>query len=372
MRAALRPVALRALRVASRYATRAILGLLGVGTAAGAQAGDKLYVVNQAGATISVIDQQRLAVDTVLDLRTLGFTANAKPHHVAVENDGSFWYVSLIGDGRVLKFDRNNRLVGQVALETPGLLSLDPVHDSLYVGRSMTAVNPPKALGVIARRGFTLVDEHEIIIPRPHALAVSLDGAWVHTASLAENRIASIEVKTGRVRLTSIPGVARSLVQFALSPDGRWMVAGGELSNSLLVFDLTQPPPFTPAREVPLAGKPWEVRFSPDGRTVYVTLLAKNGVAELDAATWQVRRTMDQQFAQPYGMILRGDGRYAFVTNQNAAPVEEGHSGHAMHGMATPGAKDGWLTVLDLATGTVHARLPLGAGPTGAGAVRAR
>ncbi|HMS03208.1 MAG TPA: hypothetical protein PKE51_09550 [Gemmatimonadaceae bacterium] len=120
MRAASRPVALRTLRVASRYATRAILGLLGVGTVAGAQAADKLYVVNQAGATISVIDQQRLAVDTVLDLRTLGFTANAKPHHVAVENDGSFWYVSLIGDGRVLKFDRNNRLVGQVALETPG------------------------------------------------------------------------------------------------------------------------------------------------------------------------------------------------------------------------------------------------------------
>jgi DNA-binding beta-propeller fold protein YncE len=305
-------------------------------------------------------------------LRSLGFTANAKPHHVAVENDGSFWYVSLIGDGRVLKFDRANRLVGEVRLETPGLLSLDPVHDSLYVGRSMTAVNPPKAIGVIARRPFELVDEHEIVIPRPHALAVSLDGAWVHTASLAENRIASIEVKTGRVRLTTIPGVERSLVQFALSPDGRWMVAGGELSNTLLVFDLTSPPPFTPAREVPLAGKPWEVRFAPDGRTVYVTLLAKNGVAELDARTWQVKRTMDEKFAQPYGMILRGDGKYAFVTNQNAAPVHEGHSGHAMHGMDGQAANNGWLTILDLMTGAVKATLPLGNGPTGAGAARAR
>lgn len=356
----------------ARCAALLVASLLGVGPVAGAQAAAKLYVVNQAGATISVIDQERVAVDTVLDLRTLGFTANAKPHHVAVEEDGSFWYVSLIGDGRVLKFDRGNRLVGQVALETPGLLSLDPVHDSLYVGRSMTAVNPPKAIGVIARRTFTLVDEHEIVIPRPHALAVSLDGAWVHTASLAENRIASIEVKTGRVRLTTIPGDARSLVQFALSPDGRWMVAGGELSNTLLVFDLAAPPPFTPAREVPLAGKPWEVRFSPDGRTVYVTLLAKNGVAELDAATWQVRRTMDERFAQPYGMIVRADGRYAFVTNQNAAPVAEGHSGHAMHGMDGPAATDGWLTVLDLMTGTVKTTLPLGNGPTGAGAARAR
>jgi DNA-binding beta-propeller fold protein YncE len=355
-----------------RRASFALAFVLGLGGARAAEAQDRLYVVNQAGATISVIDQDKLVVDTVLDLRTLGFSPNAKPHHVAVEDDGSFWYVSLIGDGRVLKFDRTNRLVGQVRMETPGLLTLDPVHDSLYVGRSMTAVNPPKALGVIARSSFTLVDEHEIVIPRPHALAVTLDGAWVHTASLSENRIASVETATGRVRLSTIPGAPRSLVQFALSPDGRTMVAGGELSNTLLVFDLTKPPPFAPAREIPVAGKPWEPRFSPDGRTLYLTLLTKNAVAELDVATWTVRRTMDQRFAQPYGMIVRRDGRYAFVTNQNAGAVMEGHSGHEMHGMAGMSASDGWLTVLDLVTGEVKTTLMLGNGPTGAGAARAR
>lgn len=332
----------------------------------------KLYVVNQAGATISVIDQVRLAVDTVIDLRGLGFTANAKPHHIAVEPDGSHWYVSLIGDGRVLKFDRHNKLLAQVRMETPGLLSLDPVHDSLYVGRSMTAVNPPKALGVIARRGFTLVDEQEIVIPRPHALAVSLDGKWIHTASLAENRIASVEVATGRVTLTTIPGAARSLVQFAVSPDGRTMVAGGELSNTLLVFDLTRPPPMQPVREIPLAGKPWEPRFAADGRSVYVTLLQKNAMAEIDPATWTVRRTLEGRMAQPYGMLLRADGRYAFVVNQNTGAVAPGQSGHEMHGMTGHAASDGWLTIIDLATGMVHSTLMLGNGPTGIGAAGAR
>jgi DNA-binding beta-propeller fold protein YncE len=359
--------AARALQAACAVAT-----LLGAGGASRLHAQERLYVVNQAGATISVIDQDRLVVDTVLDLRSMGFTPNAKPHHVVVEDDGSFWYVSLIGDGRVLKFDRTNRLIGQVRMETPGLLTLDPVHDSLYVGRSMTAVNPPKALGVIARTPFTLVEEHEIVIPRPHALAVTLDGAWVHTASLSENRIASVETATGRVRLTTIPGAPRSLVQFALSPDGRTMVAGGELSNTLLVFDLTKPPPFTPAREITVEGKPWEPRFSPDGRTLYLTLLTKNAVAEVDVATWTVRRTLDGKLAQPYGMIVRRDGRYAFITNQNTGAVMEGHSGHEMHGMAGMSASDGWLTVLDLVTGTVKTTLMLGNGPTGAGAARAR
>jgi DNA-binding beta-propeller fold protein YncE len=338
----------------------------------GPLSGGKIYVVNQAGATISVIDEARLAVDTVIDLRGLGFTANAKPHHIAVEADGSHWYVSLIGDGRVLKFDRNNKLLAQVRMETPGLLTLDPVHDSLYVGRSMTAVNPPKSLGVIARKAFTLVEEQEIVIPRPHALAVTLDGKWIHTASLAENRIASVETATGRVTLTNIPGAARSLVQFALSPDGRTMVAGGELSNTLLVFDLTKPPPMAPVREIPLAGKPWEPRFSADGKHVYVTLLAKNAMAEIDPATWTVRRTLEGRMAQPYGMLLGARGRYAFIVNQNSGAMAPGQSGHEMHGMAGHSASDGWLTILDLATGTVHSTLMLGSGPTGIGAAGAR
>src|ERR1700733_12537730 len=83
---------------------------------------DMLYITNQVGATITVVNQQTLAVDTVIDLTRMGFTPNAKPHHVAVEKDGSFWYVTLIGDGKVLKFDRENKLVGRVSMETPGLL----------------------------------------------------------------------------------------------------------------------------------------------------------------------------------------------------------------------------------------------------------
>ncbi|HRP08731.1 MAG TPA: hypothetical protein PLL69_09605, partial [Gemmatimonadales bacterium] len=246
-----------------------------------------IYVVNQGGASIAVIDQQAMAVDTTIDLRTLGFSANAKPHHIAVEPDGSAWYVSLIGDGRVLKFSRDNRLLGQVRMETPGLLALDPVHDSLYVGRSMTAVNPPRSLGVIHRTPFELVDEQEVVIPRPHALVVSRDGRWIHTASLAENRIASVETATARVTLSSIDGGPRSLVQFTIGPDGHTMIAGGELSNTMLAWDPSGAP-LQLRRETPVGAKPWDPVFSRDGRRAYVSLLADNAVAEVDVATGAV------------------------------------------------------------------------------------
>jgi DNA-binding beta-propeller fold protein YncE len=336
-----------------------------------ARDGDKLYVVNQSGASIAVIDQQRLAVDTVLDLTGMGFSPNAKPHHIAVEPDGSAWYVSLIGDGRVLKFSRDNRLLGQVQMETPGLLALDPVHDSLYVGRSMTAVNPPKSLGVIHRTPFILVDEQEIVIPRPHALVVTRDGRLVHTASLAENRIASVDVATGRVALTTIDGAARSLVQFTIAPDGRTMIAGGELSNTMLTFDPSRAP-VPVLRETAVGGKPWDPVFSRDGSKAYVSLLADNAVAEIEVSTGRVLRRFTERLAQPDGVILRSDGRYLFVANRNTGAAQAGVSGHDMHGMEGQNTSHGWLAIIDVASGRTINTLMLGASPTGMGAAGAR
>jgi DNA-binding beta-propeller fold protein YncE len=353
-----------------------VLVALCCATTAGAQApaaGAKLYITNQSGASISVVDQNRLTVDTVIDLTKLGFSANAKPHHTVVERDGSFWYATLIGDGKVLKFDRNNRLVGQVSMETPGLLAMDPAQDSLFVGRSMTAVNPPKSLGVIKRSTFTLIEEQEIVIPRPHALVATRDGKWVHAASLAENRIASVETATGRVTLTTLPGVPRSMVQFTVSPDGSRLIVGGELSNTVMVFDLTKPPPFTPIAEFAVAGKPWDPVFSPDGKRAYFSLFADTTVAEVDLAAGKITRRMTGRFAQPYDMIMRADGKYLFVVNQNVGAPKPAQTGHEnMPGMSTPVSTNGWLSVVNVATGAVEKTIPLGAGPTGMGAAGAR
>lgn len=338
--------------------------------------GAKLYIVNQSGASITVIDQQTFAVDTVLDLKTMGFTGNAKPHHVVVEKDGSFWYVSLIGDGRVVKFDRNNHLIGSVKMETPGLLAIDPMHDSLYVGRSMTAPSPPKTVAVIKRSEFGMIDEQEIQVPRPHALLATHDGRWVHTASLAENTIASIETSSGHVVLSTLPGVPRSMVQFAQSPDGKTMVIGGELSNTLMIFDLTQPPPLKPMMEIPLAGKPWDPMFSRDGKSVYVSLFGANSIAVVNVKHGKVTRTITGDLAQPYDVILRADGKYLFVVNQNTGALKPGESAHdhmpGMAGMSGADSKNGWLAIIDVKKGKVIKTVMVGAGPSGMGAAGAR
>ena len=97
-----------------------------VATAQSAPPGERVYVANQSSATVSVIDAASGEVVHTIDVTEFGFDPNSRPHHTAVEPDGSHWYVSLIGGGHVLRFNADNELVGRAPFETPGLLVVDP------------------------------------------------------------------------------------------------------------------------------------------------------------------------------------------------------------------------------------------------------
>src|SRR5881409_1079879 len=69
-----------------------------------------VYVANQASGKVTVIDASTDSVVAIVDFTTLGFSAHPKPHHIVVEPDGSYWYVSLVGDNAVVKLDRANHV----------------------------------------------------------------------------------------------------------------------------------------------------------------------------------------------------------------------------------------------------------------------
>ena len=106
---------------------RSILGLVTACAIWGQIAPDPalLYVCVQDDAKIAVVDMAGRRVVKTIDLTTLGFPATAKPHYIVVEPDGAHWYVSLIGANRVVKFDRQDRIVGQYEMETPGMMSIN-------------------------------------------------------------------------------------------------------------------------------------------------------------------------------------------------------------------------------------------------------
>jgi YVTN family beta-propeller protein len=321
-----------------------------------------LYACNQGEATISVIDPTTMEVVTSVSLEDLGFTENAKPHHVVVEPDGSHWYVSLIGANQVLKFDRDNRLVGQVEFEVPGMLALHPTEPLLLVGRSMSAVNPPQRIGVIERDDPT-IDEWDVFFPRPHALAVHPDGETVYSASLAVNQIAALDPSTGDFELTDLAGDTHTLVQFAISPDGNTMVATTQLTGKLLFFDLGSRHAPRLTGSVAVGAQPWHPVFTPDGAYVFFGNKGDNSVTVVDVRTRSVATTIRHPaIAEPHGSAVSPDGRRVFISSNNTRGEYSSSTGESV----------GTVVAIDVATLEVVDYVEVGLNTTGLGMRTAR
>lgn len=330
-------------------------GCVGAQTAVPAPADSpaRAYVANQDGASVSVIDTESRSVIATVRLEDLGFPSNARPHHTAVEPDGSHWYVSLIGAGTVLKFDRDNHLVGQADFEVPGMLALHPTRDLLVVGRSMMAVNPPQRIGMI-RRSDMRIEEIDIFLPRPHALAIDPRGAHVYVGSLSANQLGIVALDREQVELSELPGAPHVFVQFAPSPDGRRLVATGQLTGKVLVFDTSDPMAPTLLQTVDVGRAPWHPVITPDGREVYVGNQEDNTVSVIETGGWTVTHIIRHDaFAQPHGSAVTPDGRYVYISNRN---VHDDHGGGAMAASTTAGR----VIVIDTRTHEVVALLETG------------
>ena len=333
-------------------------------TPAGTAVGVRLYVPNQNDASVSILDAATGAIVTTVDLRMSGFTANAKPHAVVAEPDGSAWYVSLIGDNFVAKFDAENRLLGRAPMETPGMLALDPRHDRLYASRSMTAVSPPPSIGIVRRSDMHLIEELEVLLPRPHAIAADTVTGRVYVSGLGDNRIAAVDT-SGRVELTAIAGPLHAFVTFALSPDGTRLAATTQLTSSLLGFDVGTGRP-VPAGSVPVLPFGYQVAWTPDGRSIWMGNQRSGAATVVDAATWTVRGVLrDSAFAEPHGVAISRDGSTVYISSHGIqtgpstpTPADTMHGGmHAGEGAARGG---GTVAIIDAGSRTVRSVVRVG------------
>jgi YVTN family beta-propeller protein len=321
---------------ASLRMTALFLVLLGQLAARPVQAQARLYVANQDDATVSIIDAKSRKLLETVDLRRYGFGDNAKPHHVQVEPDGTSWYVTLIGAGKVVKLDRSNKVLGSVDLEVPGLMALHPSDDLMFVGRSMSAVNPPPRMAIVRRTDMKVLDEVELLFPRPHGIAAHPAGKHVYVASLGTNQLASVRVEDGRVQLIDVGGPAHGFVQTAVSPDGRWLAVTAELSDRLMIFSLSDPAAPRLHKTLTLPDGPFEPVFIGGGRWIYVTCLRANRVAVVDTRRWVVDSVLEHKaFAQPHGVALSPDGQYVFVSNRHQLGGPHHHQGGSPTGSGT-------------------------------------
>ena len=368
---------------AMRWSRRARIGALGVvlllaagcsaiglgGPQDNVPATSILYVANQDDATVTLIDTRTHQIMRTVDLQALGYGPNAKPHHIVVEPDGSHWYVSMIGENRIAKIDRSDRVVGEAVFEVPGMMTLHTTEELLFVGRSMTAVNAPQRIGILNRATME-VEELPVFFPRPHAIALNPVADVVYTASLAVNQIAAIDWRNEEVKLHAVDGPAHALMMYAISPDLRTLVVSGELSGELLVFNVTDPLQPRLENRIQVGMQPFDPIFTRDGRYVYFGNKLMDRVTIVDMQTRTVVKTLEHEgIRQPHGVALSPDGRWLYVSNNNlgAEAVRMMAGDHAAHmGGAAKGAPgQGTVVVIDTQTQEVAQVITVGRNASG-------
>jgi DNA-binding beta-propeller fold protein YncE len=231
---------------------------------------------------------------------------------------------------------------------------MHPTRDLLVVARSMSAVNPPRRIALVRRSDMTLLEEYEVVFPRPHALVVDPRGEYVYVGSLGENQLASIRLEDGESRLVTVEGPPLTLVQFGVSPDARWLAAAAQTGNEVLVFDIADPAAPRLARRIPMKAGPFEPVFTHDGRRMFVTNLDANAVSVVETDTWNVQRVIEHPgFGQPHGVALSPDGQWLFVSNRHQSGGAHDHEGHKAVARGT-------LAAICVATATVDTVIEVG------------
>ncbi|MEQ8523110.1 YncE family protein [Gracilimonas sp.] len=324
--------------------------------------GQRIYICNQGEATLSVLDAESNSIVETIDLQKLGFSKNAKPHHAITDADGSHWYVTLIGENKVLKFNRDNELVEQAEMEVPGLMAMHPTQELLFVGRSMSAVNPPQSFGVVNRSGMKVDREVDLFFTRPHAIATTPDGKWTYIASLSANQILARNNETEETELTILDGNSHVFVNFAISPDGQTMVGTGQVSGKLLVFDLSNPLTPQVTDTISVNAQPWHPVYSPDGKRVYFGNKGAHTVTVVDMENKKVEKVIEGNgLAQPHGAALSADGKYLYVTNNNRDKT------YNPKGLSAEEELPGTVVIINTETLEIEKVIETGRYPTGIG-----
>ncbi len=283
---------------------------------------NRLYVCNQNSALISVIDTDAKLVIRNVSLTDLGYSANSKPHHIAVEPDGSAWYVSLIQDNKIVKFNNLNEKVADADLTIPALLATHPTNGQLYVSRFMQAIGEiPQIIGMVDRSTMQATDI-PVARPLPHAIAASHDGRYIYTCSLSESQLIVIDATSNEVVDFVSLGQGKGPLQLTVSPDDSTLYISTQISNEMLVIDASDPDNRKITQSISVNSKPWHPAFTPDGGRVYVGNLGANTVTAInteDFSTTVIGTGNGQDgISQPHGIAISKDGNYVFVACRNA------------------------------------------------------
>ena len=275
------------------------------------------------------------------------------PHNVAVSPDGRFYYVTVAHGtpyGSLWKMAVDgDTLLGRAPVEMfPTTISVTPDGELAFVANSDFYGDHPRVnvVSVIFTTRMTPLT-NIAACDMPHGVKVNHAGTFVYISCMNSDEVLEIDRQSLAItrRHGTGTGGAMCMPTFvSLSPDDKRLYVACNHANTLQVLDAAT---LALMKEIPAGTGAYNVEPSPDGRWVLVTNKKAQSVSVIAADSLVEVARIATTKKIPHGIAYAPDSRYAFVSQESIG--------------VDPGAVD----VIDLATRTRVATVPVPLQPTG-------
>ena len=258
----------------------------GIGLSPG---GNELYVVVSDEDVIKVLDPESLKV-----LRQ--FKAGSDPETFAVHPNGHI-YISNEDDAKTSVYDPNT---GKLIVAIPVGLEPEGVAISPDGSRVVVTSESTNMLHIIN------VPEHQIIAnilvsARPRAATFSRDGKFIYASAEIGGEIVKVDVENGKIlKKAEVGGEKAKPKDVMLSKDEKELYVAGGRADKVFVLDSDT---MTIRKEIPVGKRVWGLAMSKDGRRIYTTDGVSNTVSVIDTSSNDVITTIPVG-EMPWGVVI--------------------------------------------------------------------
>jgi YVTN family beta-propeller protein len=322
----------------------------------------RVFVTAQAEDQVTAIDLATQRVMRYVDVGTTVGGAPESPHNIVLSPDKQYFYVNLIAAGGIEKYDaRTFAKLGATRVGlSPAQIAITRDGSTLYVSNFDNTLAQHFIVRVNAA-SMTVTDTIFDVGDAPHGVTLGLSEGRLYTTNVLSDDISEIDLQTLEVtrRLTISPNNPLSPgaksryepYQSEISADGKSLWLTCRKSGEVRVVDLDA---WRVADSIAVGKSPLILKFTPDGRELWVPNRDADNLSIIDAATHMVVATIPNLKTQPHAVAFTADGRTAFVSCEN----QNGSQHHATQGSArVPGI----VYVIDVASRSITREIETGA-----------
>lgn len=294
-----------------------------------------LLVLNKEDATLSIIDPSTMK--TVAQIPT-----GEGPHEIAASDDGKMAFVANYGGRTPGTTISVMDLVAQKELRRVDLGALRRPHGIVFAeGKVWLTAEQNRLIARYDPAGSQIDWLLGIGQNGTHMLLFSKDRSLLFTSNIGSDSITLLQ-RGGDPSVWNATNISvgKGPEGGDISPDGREYWAANSGDGTVSIIDVA-----TKRVEQTLdvqVNRSNRLKFTLDGKLVLISDLGNNALVVVDAASRKVVKRLNPG-RQPEGILISPDGAHAYV--------------------AVAGDKN--VTVLDLKSLEVSARIPTGAGPDG-------